>query len=73
MEGCDAEEARVETEGVREKVWPPREDMECSESLDMREVERLRARASKELCLVWEGERLGMAGALGSRVAVDCC
>lgn len=37
-------------------------DTESSESLDMRETERERAMASYEFFLVWDGDRLGIAG-----------
>ena len=62
-EACEVDEARVEVEEEREKVKLRLVETERSESLDIWEMERWRARASYEFFLVCDGDRFGIAGA----------
>jgi hypothetical protein len=62
-EPYEADDALVEVDDDREKVKLALVETDCSESLDMCEIDRWRARASIEFCLVCEGDRLGIAGA----------
>lgn len=55
------EEARVEVEDDLEKL---KLGVERSDSFEIRDSDAFRARASIDVFLVWEGERLGIAGAL---------
>ena len=66
---CDADEARVDVEGGREKVCPPCVDTDWVElRADMREMDRWRAISTVTL-LVCEGHRFGMAGTSAERGA----
>lgn len=51
------DEAVVDDDEDREKLKLALEARVCSESLDIREMDRWRAMASYEFFLVWEGDR----------------
>jgi len=63
IELCDMVEAVVEPEELREKEKLPFDESDLPDSLERTDADRCRLMASKDAFFVWEGARLGIAGA----------